>query len=112
MFVFKILLGFISNNIRGVILVVTALFSFSGIYYGINSFFERRAAMTIIKNQSHVIKRQRLRCNQNAREYLQANINLEEELSNVQHEINNNKNIDAWSNEPLPSSIKRLLAEQ
>ncbi len=112
MFVLKILLGFMNNNIRGVILVVTALFSFSGIYYGINSFFDRRAAMTIIKNQSHVIKRQRLRCNQNARDYLQANNNLDEELNNVQHEINNNKNIEHWSHEPLPSSIKRLLTQQ
>ncbi len=112
MFVINFLLGFMSNNLRSVILIVTAFFSFGGIYYGINSFFERRAAMTIIKNQSHVIKEQRLRCNKNAREYLQANINLEEELSNVQHEINNNKNIDVWSSEPLPSSIKRLLDEQ
>lgn len=109
MFILNIILSLITSNIRPILLAATALFSISGIYYGIASHFERRASIKIIQNQARELEVHRNRCNRLTTTYLLNNEKLNEELDNARYNINNNPKVATWSEQRLPAGIKRLL---
>lgn len=109
MLILKILCSLITSNIRPILLAATAIFSVSGIYYGIASHFERRAAIKIIQNQTRELETHRNLCNRLTTTYLVNNEKLNEELDNARYQIDKNKNITAWSSQRLPASVERML---
>lgn len=111
MLIWQFLLNLVTSNLRPILLSVAALLSVSSLYYGIGSYFERRAALLVIKHQADELKAQQNHCNRLTTNYLNKAKQLNQELRDEKYSIDSNPKVTSWSHQRLPTDIKRLLSK-